>query len=230
MTTILAGTALGPRAEAFNLRDFDNTLPPANTAISTSSSSSSRTPTKRPTRRTSSSSSRSSVRVLTSLEARRAARLARSQQLTATGSARATARLKLLAIRFSNARRAENNAPPLSSLPVLELTAQAHAEDMVARNFFSHVSPDGKTLEDRLTAQHYYDQFYETHCNCRIFAAENIAKGYQDAKEVVQGWMDSPGHRQSLLNPNYTWIGIGLAGDTWVQVFGGTLPIEKSDR
>ncbi|UBF24763.1 CAP domain-containing protein [Kovacikia minuta CCNUW1] len=60
---------------------------------------------------------------------------------------------------------------------------------------------------------------------------ENIAAGYSTPEQVVQGWINSPGHRANLLNPSYTELGIGyyyLANDTgsvnyksyWTQDFG----------
>jgi uncharacterized protein YkwD len=55
-------------------------------------------------------------------------------------------------------------------------------------------------------------------------AGENIAKGRLSASAVVQGWMNSPGHRANILSNNYTQIGIGLATDStgtnyWTQMF-----------
>jgi uncharacterized protein YkwD len=53
---------------------------------------------------------------------------------------------------------------------------------------------------------------------------ENIGMGYINATAVMNGWMNSPGHRQNILNSNYTELGVGLVqgqgGLYWVQVFG----------
>lgn len=224
----------GTSAQAYNLRDFDPVLKAgsSSSAVSSSRASSRRTtPRTRSTApRSRSSSSRQSsvtptVRPLTRAEIRRAARLVRlEQQTTSSGSLRTLARMKTLVIRYSNAERSQAGAGPLSADAVLELTAQKHAEDMRDRNFFSHVSPSGGTLESRLREQKYFDAT----CNCRLLAAENIAKGYRDAAEVVQAWMDSPGHRKNLLHPQYSRIGIGIADTYWVQVFGGSVTVEAS--
>lgn len=48
---------------------------------------------------------------------------------------------------------------------------------------------------------------------------ENIAYGYIDPQDVVEGWMNSPGHRANILNPNYTHIVVGVRGYNWVQIF-----------
>lgn len=55
-------------------------------------------------------------------------------------------------------------------------------------------------------------------------AGENIAKGYYSASSVVNGWMNSQGHRANILNPNFNKIGIGYATDKsgttyWTQIF-----------
>jgi uncharacterized protein YkwD len=52
-------------------------------------------------------------------------------------------------------------------------------------------------------------------------AAENIAKGYSTPKAVVDGWMNSSGHRANILNPSFTHIGVGYVkdGNIWTQMF-----------
>jgi uncharacterized protein YkwD len=49
--------------------------------------------------------------------------------------------------------------------------------------------------------------------------AENIAQGQRDSEQVVATWLDSPGHRENLLNPIYTSCGCGRAGDYWCADF-----------
>jgi uncharacterized protein YkwD len=82
---------------------------------------------------------------------------------------------------------------------------------MMSRNFFDHTNPDGLAPYDRMRAAGYKGSSY----------GENIAKGQRTCEEVMQGWMDSPGHRANILNPSFATIGIGIAGDCWVQDFGG---------
>lgn len=79
--------------------------------------------------------------------------------------------------------------------------AQLKSEDMVKNNYFDHTSP---TYGSPFTMMDQYGINY-------TFAGENIAAGYSTAKAVMEGWMNSPGHRANILNPNYKEIGIGIA-------------------
>lgn len=92
---------------------------------------------------------------------------------------------------------------------------------MALQDFFSHTGIDGSTMVQRIQTTGY--QFSS--------AAENIAAGYTTPEQVVAGWMESPGHRANILNPNLTEIGVGyyfLENDTaninynhyWTQNFG----------
>jgi uncharacterized protein YkwD len=80
----------------------------------------------------------------------------------------------------------------------LEAAALGHSTDMVTRNFFSHVSADGRSLAQRIDATGYAWQ--------RI--GENIAAGYASAEAVVAAWMASDGHCANLMNPAYVEIGL----------------------
>ena len=86
--------------------------------------------------------------------------------------------------------------------------AQAHSEDMVARDYFHHVDRMGRTPMQRVQA-----------ATIPVNAvAENIAQGHQTGAAVLNGWLDSPDHRRNLLNCQYTHHGVGLAGSTWTHV------------
>jgi stress response protein SCP2 len=115
----------------------------------------------------------------------------------------------------TNAERARFGLAALTPEPRLAAAAQAHGQDMVARRFFSHDSPDGRSVADRVLAVGYAYRV----------VAENIAAGQQTAAEVVDGWMNSPGHRANILSRDVAQIGVGFAvggeyGTMWVQVFG----------
>lgn len=118
-------------------------------------------------------------------------------------------------VTLTNAERTQHGLRPLTAHPRLAVIAQTHSEDMVRRSFFSHRNPDGKQVWGRADAMGYpYRKI-----------AENIAAGQRSAAEVVQGWMDSPGHRANILDGELTQIGVGYAlggryGTTWTQVFG----------
>ena len=100
----------------------------------------------------------------------------------------------------------------------LDQAAQRHAEDMLARHYFAHESPEGKTVRDRARAAGY---------DWRNIG-ENIAEGQFSVDEVMDTWMHSPGHRRNILDRGFKELGVGLAfgrsGGTyrtvWVQVFG----------
>lgn len=115
----------------------------------------------------------------------------------------------------TNAERAAAGLTRLTVEARLTAAALAHSTDMAARDFFAHESPEGRSVADRVTAAGYAYRI----------VAENIAAGQRDAAEVVTGWMNSPGHRANILNPELRQIGVGRAaggtyGTYWVQVFG----------
>lgn len=115
-----------------------------------------------------------------------------------------------------NGWRAAAGAPPLAYCRTLENAAQAHADDMVRRNYYGHYSPEGSTPGDRSAAAGYDATSW----------AENIARGYQTPEDALNGWRTSPPHNTNMMNPNLTHVGFGLAegandGDEkWVQTFG----------
>ncbi|MEU3253816.1 CAP domain-containing protein [Streptomyces sp. NPDC006997] len=116
---------------------------------------------------------------------------------------------------LTNAERARAGLRPLTVDPLLTAAAQAHSADMVARDFYSHTSPDGSHPWDRAAAAG----------SARRTIGENIACGQRSPTEVVTGWMNSPGHRANILKPAFTHVGIGFAGGGragtyWTQLFG----------
>lgn len=118
-----------------------------------------------------------------------------------------------------NAARERAGLKPLRLDSVLAKAAQRHAEDMLKRGYFDHRSPAGTTVRERSTAAGYR------------WAAigENIAYGQTSVDEVVETWLESPGHRKNILSPNFSELGVGLALGKgpdgryqilWVQNFG----------
>jgi uncharacterized protein YkwD len=86
---------------------------------------------------------------------------------------------------------------------------------MAKNNYFSHTGRDGSSFVDRLSRAGYPKEGA---------AGENIAYGYGTAQAVVNGWMNSDGHRRNILNCSAKSTGVGLAyrGSTayWTQLFG----------
>jgi len=118
---------------------------------------------------------------------------------------------------LTNQERAANSLHPLSYDANLATSARGHATDMAVQEYFNHVSLDGRTFSQRVTAAGYV---YNS-------AGENIAAGYRTATLVVTAWMNSPGHRANILNTTFCDIGIGYAyeassryNEYWVQNFG----------
>ena len=108
-----------------------------------------------------------------------------------------------------NSFRADNGVGALQQSAILTRAAQAHAEDMAARGYFSHQSPGGPNGDD------LGDRARAAGCSFRS-VAENIAQGQRSEAEVLTGWANSPGHRRNMLNGRMTDYGLGRAGDIWV--------------
>ena len=114
-------------------------------------------------------------------------------------------------IRLVNEIRAKNGLKALSYDWELARVARYKSQDMKDNNYFSHTSP-------------VYGSPFQMIRNFGISfrsAGENIAKGYATPKAVVNGWMNSSGHRANILNAGYTHIGVGYVGggNYWTQMF-----------
>jgi hypothetical protein len=129
-------------------------------------------------------------------------------------------------IRLTNVQRAANGLSALSESSILDAAALAKGNDMLAKGYWAHFAPDGTTPWSFFLSFGYKYKY----------AGENLARDFQDANSAVNAWMNSPSHRENILNPNYNDIGIGvvegsLAGaDTTiiVQFFGSPLSGEPS--
>jgi len=104
-------------------------------------------------------------------------------------------------IALTNGEREQNSAGVLLENPALDAAAQAKANDMAAKGYFAHLSPDGKTPWDFIAAAGYSYQY----------AGENLAVRFSDSQDVVNAWMQSPTHRANIVKPQYTQIGVGIA-------------------
>ncbi|MGW0363215.1 CAP domain-containing protein [Streptomyces sp. NPDC002990] len=111
-----------------------------------------------------------------------------------------------------NQERAAAGCPAVSLNAKLTRAAQDHSQDMAAHSNMSHTGSDGSDPGQRITRAGYAWSTY----------GENVAYGYSTAQKVMEGWMNSPGHRQNILNCSFKEIGIGLAQPNhyWTQAFG----------
>ena len=109
--------------------------------------------------------------------------------------------------------------PPVAPLvwnDQLEISSIGHAADMARRNYFSHTSLDGRTMQDRIRAAGYTYKGYKSYA-----IGENIAEGPESIAEVMQGWFHSPGHCKNLMSPQFKEVGVAFNNTYWVQDFGG---------
>ena len=116
-------------------------------------------------------------------------------------------------LEMTNRERMAKGLAPLILDPLLTQAAQAHADDMRAKNYFSHTDLHGGQPWDRTRATGYISDL----------VGENIAWGQHSPREVMTAWMGSEGHRENILDTGYRAIGVGVAGDYWVQVFGDVM-------
>lgn len=112
---------------------------------------------------------------------------------------------------LTNAERQKAGLAPLQTDSNLMNSARQKSTDMATNRYFSHTSPTYGSPFDQMKAN---GVSYSA-------AAENIAQGQRTAAEVVKAWMESPGHRQNILTPGFTHIGIGYDanGNYWTQQF-----------
>jgi len=124
-------------------------------------------------------------------------------------------------IRLTNVQRAANGLNALSENSTLDAAALAKGNDMLAKGYWAHFAPDGTSPWSFFLKFGYKYKY----------AGENLARDFQDAPSAVNAWMNSPSHKENILNPNYSEIGIGVVegslsgADTTiiVQFFGSPL-------
>ena len=116
-------------------------------------------------------------------------------------------------VRLVNDIRRQNGLNPLTANWELSRVARYKSQDMREKGYFSHTSPTYGTPFQMIKA---FGLTYRS-------AGENIARGYSTPQAVVNGWMNSSGHRANILNASYTQIGVGYVaqGHYWTQLFIG---------
>jgi uncharacterized protein YkwD len=121
-------------------------------------------------------------------------------------------------VRARGARCGEKSfgpVPPVRLSGPLAEVALGHANDMALHDYFEHLDLSGHSPADRVRAIGYRE----------TLVGENIAYGPQSAEEVVQGWLDSPGHCENIMDPRFSEMGLAFAagqssrrGLYWVQL------------
>lgn len=118
--------------------------------------------------------------------------------------------------------------PPVAPLiwnAALQKSAYGHAKDMSIKNYFSHTSKDGRSMEDRIVLAGYIFNGYKS-----FFIGENIARGQESIQEVMDAWFKSEDHCHNLMSPLYKEVGAVQYNDCWVQDFGGREPYTPAEQ
>jgi uncharacterized protein YkwD len=142
-----------------------------------------------------------------------------------SSSGSSDAELKSAIVALTNADRSTRALASVKQNAALTFAAQKKADDMLARGYFAHVSPDGGTPW----------QWFRSSGYPYLYAGENLAMNFYSASDVESAWMNSPTHRANITDARYKEIGIGIARGTYVGKpvifiveFFGTAPVAKS--
>lgn len=158
-----------------------------------------------------------------------------SAQRQAPGTDATPTPRELEVIRLVNVERVKAGLWPLAVSTPLTQAARAHNADMIANNFFGHYSSDGRDPGQRAATAGFLKYGWGA-----AYVGENIAGNYFSPAAVVQGWLNSEGHRANILNPHYRETGVGYTEDPrcqrfcnfWTQDFGSqprVLPVFVND-
>jgi uncharacterized protein YkwD len=124
-----------------------------------------------------------------------------------------------------NAERADNGLPALNHVAELDQSSQGMCQRMVTEHFFAHETPDGKTVVDRVKPTGYIPNSGDW------VVGENLAWGsgaLSTPQAIVNGWMNSPGHRANILAPDYKDIGMATCnGSPMTTNSGGTVYVNN---
>ena len=126
--------------------------------------------------------------------------------------------LPSVVVKLTNDERSDLSKAPLRRNVTLDAAAQMKANHMARNEYFSHYAPDGTS------PWYWFNQAGYTYAH----AGENLAIHFTDSTEVVDAWMNSPTHRENIVNGNFTEIGVGTAKGEYegyetvyvVQLFG----------
>ncbi len=129
--------------------------------------------------------------------------------------------LPSVVVNYANNDRHKASEFSLKENPLLVKAAELKAKDMATRGYFSHEGPNGETPWTWLDKVGY----------AYVYAGENLAVNFFDSADVHRAWMNSPAHRENLLDKKFTEIGVGMAPGKFegrdsiyvVEFFGSTV-------
>lgn len=103
-------------------------------------------------------------------------------------------------VKMTNEKRAQNGLPPLKLNESLSKAALLKGKDMMEKNYWAHISPQGTTpwVFIRNSGYEY------------LYAGENLARGFTTTEDAVDAWMASPSHRENILSDHYDDIGFAV--------------------
>lgn len=109
-------------------------------------------------------------------------------------------------IQIINQKRALENIPPLKENADLDNAAILKSRDMVNRNYFEHYAYGLSPWDFMKMSGYNY-----------LYAGENLAMDFNTSEGMVNAWMNSPKHRENIMNPDYTEIGFGVVKGTYTE-------------
>jgi uncharacterized protein YkwD len=119
-----------------------------------------------------------------------------------------------------NRERAAHGLVPLRLEPRLSLAAEDRVADMMRKRYFDHVSPDGINPFTWVRQRGYRYRL----------VGENLALGYRSSQSVVNGWMNSPGHRANILESGFDEVGIAFVNESPQRGYRGPLVVALYGR
>lgn len=99
-----------------------------------------------------------------------------------------------------NSKRQESNLSVLNLNPELSAAALNKANDMIAKSYWAHSAPDGRSPWDFIKESGYV----------YVYAGENLARGFNTSADVTNAWIASPAHKANMLSSNYTDVGFAV--------------------
>ncbi len=123
-------------------------------------------------------------------------------------STRSRSELQDFALELVNRDRLRNGLSPLTANSLMNEVAQAHAQDMLNRNYYDHITPEGETPTDRFRSRGGQGGLGENIIYQDGYSGMFL--NYSLLEKFQKSWMYSEGHRNNLLNPDYQYFGFGI--------------------
>src|SRR4030043_359248 len=103
-------------------------------------------------------------------------------------------------VRLTNEKRAQAGLSPVEFNPSLSAAAKSKGDDMLAKDYWAHVAPDGTQPWKFFTDAGYQYRY----------AGENLARDFSNPASAVEAWMNSPSHRENMLSGKYKEVGVAV--------------------